>query len=131
MSPTSIGDDAKDGACTFDVIAVSKSQPGFIFDSKARIGAWTSRASFSLERMPIKKPLHAPPFLSLHALAAPRGEGLRPEFVTLFSRLAQGADPNLSEAAPAPEGCSPDVESDHQSIMQDQAAPKKTANRKD
>ncbi len=28
------------------------------------------------------------PYLSLHTLAAPRGEGLRPEFVELFKRLS-------------------------------------------
>jgi hypothetical protein len=39
------------------------------------------------------------PFLSLHALAAARGDGLRPEFVDLFKRLAAGADATLSESA--------------------------------
>ena len=43
-------------------------------------------------------------FLSLHALAAPRGDGLRPEFVDLFRRLAAGADATLSESAPLPAG---------------------------
>lgn len=33
-----------------------------------------------------------PPFLSLHAFAASRGEGLRPELRMLFERLA--ADPH-------------------------------------
>mgnify|MGYP003694561899 CR=1 FL=1 len=33
-----------------------------------------------------------PPLLSLHALAATRGDGLRPQFVDLFTRLAAGAD---------------------------------------
>ena len=32
------------------------------------------------------------PFLSLHTLAAARGDGLHPEFVKLFTRLAAGAD---------------------------------------
>ena len=32
-----------------------------------------------------------PPFLSLHALAAARGDGLRLEFLDLFKRLAAGA----------------------------------------
>ena len=32
------------------------------------------------------------PLLSLHALAATRGDGLRPQFVDLFTRLAAGAD---------------------------------------
>lgn len=30
-----------------------------------------------------------PPFLQLHALAATRGDGLRPELRTLFERLAE------------------------------------------
>jgi hypothetical protein len=44
------------------------------------------------------------PFLSLHALAAKRGEGLRPELVGLFKRLAAGADDTLSETAQLPAG---------------------------
>jgi hypothetical protein len=44
------------------------------------------------------------PFLSLHALAAARGDGLRSEFVDLFRRLAAGADATLSESAPPPAG---------------------------
>ena len=44
------------------------------------------------------------PFLSLHALAAKRGEGLRPELVDLFKRLAAGADVTLSETAQLPAG---------------------------
>ena len=44
------------------------------------------------------------PFLSLHALAATRGDGLRPEFVDLFKRLAAGADTTLSETAQLPAG---------------------------
>jgi hypothetical protein len=43
------------------------------------------------------------PFLSLHMLAAARGDGLRPEFVDLFKRLAAGADDTLSESARQPE----------------------------
>lgn len=46
------------------------------------------------------------PFFSLHALAAPRGEGLRPEFVDLFKRLA--ADTTLSETALPPAGLAVD-----------------------
>jgi hypothetical protein len=42
------------------------------------------------------------PFLSLHTLAAARGDGLRPEFVKLFTRLAAGADATLSESAQPP-----------------------------
>lgn len=37
-------------------------------------------------------------FLSFHVLAASRGDGLRPEFVDLFKRLAAGADDRLSES---------------------------------
>ena len=44
------------------------------------------------------------PFLSLHTLAAARGDGLRPEFVKLFARLAAGADATLSESAQPPAG---------------------------
>jgi hypothetical protein len=44
------------------------------------------------------------PLFSLHALAATRGDGLRPEFVDLFKRLAAGADTTLSESAPPPAG---------------------------
>ena len=44
------------------------------------------------------------PFLSLQALAATRGDGLRPEFVDLFKRLAAGADATLSETAQPPAG---------------------------
>jgi hypothetical protein len=35
-------------------------------------------------------------FLSLHTLAAARGDGLRPEFVKLFTRLAAAADATRS-----------------------------------
>jgi hypothetical protein len=79
-----------------------------------------------LERMLMKKPLHAPSFLSLHALAAPRGDGLLPEIVTLFSRQAYGADTSLSEGAPAPEGCGLDVGSDQLNITQDQGEPRRS-----
>jgi len=44
------------------------------------------------------------PFLSLHTLAAARGDGLHPEFVKLCTRLAAGADANLSESAQPPAG---------------------------
>lgn len=46
-----------------------------------------------------------PPFLALHALAAARGDGLRPEFVDLFKRLAADADTTLYESAQPPAGC--------------------------
>jgi hypothetical protein len=44
------------------------------------------------------------PFFSLHTLAAARGDGLHPEFVKLFTRLAAGADATLSESAQPPAG---------------------------
>jgi|RhiMetdeSRZDD1v2_1073273.scaffolds.fasta_scaffold34262_7 hypothetical protein len=44
------------------------------------------------------------PFLSLHTLAAARGDGLHPELVKLFTRLAAGADATLSESAQPPAG---------------------------
>ncbi|MFZ3359574.1 MAG: hypothetical protein WCA56_10020 [Xanthobacteraceae bacterium] len=44
------------------------------------------------------------PFLALHTLAAARGEGLHPEFVKLFTRLAAGADATFSESAHPPAG---------------------------
>jgi len=37
------------------------------------------------------------PFLSLHGLAT-RGDGLHPEFVDLFKRLAKGADATHSKS---------------------------------
>jgi|GEM_PF-1447778 hypothetical protein len=46
--------------------------------------------------MPIKS--SNMPFLSLHSLATVRGDGLRPEFVDLFKRLAAGADATLSKS---------------------------------
>jgi hypothetical protein len=36
-----------------------------------------------------------PPFLHFHALAAPRGDGLRPELLALFERLAVVRKPDL------------------------------------
>ena len=53
----------------------------------------------------LTKNSHMPPFLSLHTLAAARGDGLRPEFVDLFKRLAAGADAALSESAELPAEC--------------------------
>jgi hypothetical protein len=49
---------------------------------------------------------NAMPFLSFHTLAAARGDGLRPEFVQLFTRLAAGADATLSESAQPPQDSS-------------------------
>jgi hypothetical protein len=39
-----------------------------------------------------------PPFLHFHALAAPRGDGLRPELLALFERLAAAREPGLTVA---------------------------------
>jgi hypothetical protein len=58
-------------------------------------------------RMPIRKQLQSPRFQSFHAIAALRGDGLHPEFVQLFERLAQGADVNLSDIVEAPSGFEP------------------------
>ena len=70
--------------------------------------------------MPIRKPLHSLQFLSLHAIAASRGDGLRLELVNLFSRLASGGDPNLSEVVPAPLGCGCDAKPARQSVAEGQ-----------
>jgi len=53
-----------------------------------------------------------PPFLSLHALAAARGDGLRPEFLDLFKRLAAGANAALSESVQHPAGYAVELEKD-------------------
>jgi hypothetical protein len=37
-----------------------------------------------------------PPFLHFHALAAPRGDGLRPELLALFERHAAAPKPDLT-----------------------------------
>jgi hypothetical protein len=52
----------------------------------------------------LTKNSNMPPFLSFHSLAAARGDGLRPELVDLFKRLAAGTDATLSEAAQPPAG---------------------------
>ena len=52
------------------------------------------------------------PLLLLHPLTATRGDGLRPEFVDLFRRLAAGADATLSESAPPPAGIALEPEKD-------------------
>jgi hypothetical protein len=69
--------------------------------------------------MPIKTPLQTPRFLSLHALAASRGDGLRPELVELFKRMAHGADSSLSETAPPQETSG----LDHSSEAKEQETP--------
>lgn len=35
------------------------------------------------------------PFLAMHALAAPRGDGLRPELLALFERHEAASNPHL------------------------------------
>jgi len=55
--------------------------------------------------MPIKTHFNAVKFQSFHAMAASRGDGLHPELVRLFERLANGADANLSESLDPPKGC--------------------------
>jgi len=47
--------------------------------------------------MPIKNGFQTPRFQSFHAIAASRGDGLHPELVQFFERLAKGADANISE----------------------------------
>ena len=79
--------------------------------------------------MPIRKQIQAPRFQSFHAIAALRGDGLHPEFVQLFERLAQGADANLSAIVEAPNGCEPGTTS--QNDATDREAPKKLRNCKD
>ena len=73
--------------------------------------------------MPIRKQLQAPRFQSFHAIAALLGDGLHPEFVQLFERLAQGADANLSDIVEAPNGFEPGATS--QNDAPDREAPKK------
>jgi hypothetical protein len=53
----------------------------------------------------LTKNINLPPFLSLHSIAATRGDGLHPELLTLFKRLAAGVDDNLAEFAELPLGC--------------------------
>jgi hypothetical protein len=48
---------------------------------------------------------HTSPFLTFHTIATARGDGLRPEFLDLFRRLAASADATLSESAPSPVEC--------------------------
>jgi hypothetical protein len=109
------------------LVAVSKSPTSFILIQKQEAERFDlNRLHF--ERMSIGKPLHTLPFLSLHAIAASRGDGLRPEFVNLFNRLASGADPSLSEVVPVPLECGLDMEPDRQSVTQGQETPEKTDN---
>jgi hypothetical protein len=68
------------------------------------------------------------PFLSLHTLAAARGDGLRPEFVKLFTRLAAGGDATLSESAQPPAGFA--FEPVRERAGFEQAAPQECAGRR-
>jgi len=43
----------------------------------------------------VTKKINLPPFLSLHTIAAIRGNGLHPELLALFKRLAAGVDGTL------------------------------------
>ena len=50
----------------------------------------------------LTKNTNLPPFLSLHRIAAARGDGLHPELLSLFNRLAAGVDDSLTEFAELP-----------------------------
>ena len=53
----------------------------------------------------LTKNTNLPPFLSLHRIAAARGDGLHPELLSLFNRLAAGVDDSLTEFAELPVEC--------------------------
>jgi hypothetical protein len=53
----------------------------------------------------LTKNTNLPPFLSLHSIAAARGDGLHPELLVLFNRLAAGVADSLAEFAELPVGC--------------------------
>src|SRR5579871_1453097 len=82
----------------------------FSFKSKKRSDAVACRLKDCGRRQDIPTEDHMltkrtnMPFLSLHTLAAARGDGLHPEFVKLFTRLAAGADATLYESAQPPAG---------------------------
>ena len=56
----------------------------------------------------LTKNTNLPPFLSLHRIAAARGDGLHPELLALFNRLAAGVDDSLAEFAELPVGANSD-----------------------
>jgi hypothetical protein len=53
----------------------------------------------------VTKKTNLPSFLSLHTIAATRGDGLHPELLALFKRLAAGVDGNPAQVAEPPVGC--------------------------
>jgi len=53
----------------------------------------------------LTKDTNLPPFLSLHSIAATRGDGLHPELLILFNRLAAGVDESVAEFTEPPMGC--------------------------
>ena len=53
----------------------------------------------------VTKKTNLPPFLSLHTIAAIRGDGLHPGLLALFKRLAADVDGNLGEVAEPNVGC--------------------------
>lgn len=82
-------------------ILVFGSKNAFLqFESEKRSALWCGNRLCT--RMPITKQPQASRFKSFHDIAAFRGDGLRPELVQLFERLAQGGDTNLSEIVEPP-----------------------------
>jgi hypothetical protein len=77
----------------------------FFFEFARKKRSAKPRGNRLCTRMSIKKQLQTPRFQSFHDIAALRGDGLRPEFLRLFERLARGADAKLSEMVEAPKGC--------------------------
>ena len=76
-------------------------------------------------RMQIKNEFQAPRFRSFHAIAASRGDGLHPELLKVFERLAKGADTNLSQAVETSEGCGFPIDFASKNIAADREALKK------
>jgi len=75
--------------------------------------------------MPIKNEFQAPRFRSFHAIAASRGDGLYPELLQLFKRLAQGADTNISQSVEAVKGCGLPIDFASKNIASDREELKK------
>ena len=75
--------------------------------------------------MPIKNEFQVPRFRSFHAIAASRGDGLHPELLKLFERLAKGADTNLLQAVETFEGCGSPIDSSSKNIAANREALKK------
>jgi len=82
-----------------------------LFNSKARSGVFELNAGYKTRAAPLRgnqmvtKKTNLPPFLSLHTIAAIRGDGLHPGLLALFKRLAADVDGNLAEVAEPPVGC--------------------------